>query len=138
VVELAALNHTESQLERGRALLERERRVEGDPLQDLAIDVEMNALLGEASGNLMYQLLSNLFARLIERLGPLYYNESRDHRRSRDTHTRLLDALATRRPEAARAVLEQMLDYSETAILDQAERLEAAGRIGPGARGPLA
>jgi GntR family transcriptional repressor for pyruvate dehydrogenase complex len=138
VVELAALHHTESQLERGRALLERERRVEGDPLQVLAIDVEMNALLGEASGNLMYQLLSNLFARLIERLGPLYYNESRDHRRSRDTHTRLLDALATRRPEAARAVLEQMLDYSETAILDQAERLEAAGRIGPGARGPLA
>lgn len=138
VVELAASNHTEEQLARGRALLERERDVEGDPAQDLAIDVEMNALLGEATGNLMYQLLSNLFARLIERLGPLYYNEARDARRSRDTHRRLLDALASRDPGVARAVLEEMLDYSEAAILAEAERLEAAGRIGAGARGPLA
>lgn len=137
VVELAALHHSEEQLARGRALLDREREAAGDPARDLAIDVEMNALLGEATGNLMYQLLSNLFARLIERLGPLYYNAQRDHRRSRDTHRRLLDALARRSPEQARAVLEEMLDYSETAILAQAQRLEAAGQIGPGARGPL-
>lgn len=138
VVELAAAHHTEEQLQRGRALLDREREAGGDPGRDLAIDVEMNALLGEATGNLMYQLLSNLFARLIERLGPIYYNASRDHQRSRDTHRRLLDALATRSPAAARAVLEEMLDYSESAILSQAERLEADGLIGPGARGKLA
>ena len=29
--------------------------------------------------DLMYQLVTNLFTRLVERLGPLYYNESRDH-----------------------------------------------------------
>ena len=138
VVELAAVHHSAEQLARGRALLERENEVAGDPAQDLAIDVEMNALLGEATGNLMYQLLSNLFARLIERLGPIYYNAERDHRRARDTHRRLLDALATRRPDTARAVLEEILDYSEEAILREAARLEAEGRIGGGAAGPLA
>ena len=131
VVELAAVHHTEDQLDRARALLAREREAGSDPARALALDVEMNALLGEATGNLMYRLLSNLFTRLIERLGPIYYNEARDHERSRETHERLLDALATRRPEAAREVLLGMLHYSETAILEAAERLEAAGVIGP-------
>jgi DNA-binding FadR family transcriptional regulator len=99
----------------------------------LALDVEMNALLGEATGNLMYRLLSNLFTRLIERLGPLYYNASRDHERSRRTHARLLEALARRDETEARAVLGEMLDYSEAMILAEAARLEAQGRIGPAA-----
>ena len=40
-----------------------------DAAEALAVDVEMNTLLGEATGNLMYQLVTNLFTRLIERLG---------------------------------------------------------------------
>lgn len=134
VVELAARNHDEHQLARARALLEREREAGDDPAAALALDVEMNALLGEATGNLMYQLLSNLFTRLIERLGPLYYNDARNHGRSRETHAHLLDALAQRDAARARAVLESMLDYSEAAILEEAERLQAQGRIGPSAR----
>jgi DNA-binding FadR family transcriptional regulator len=135
IVELAAIHGTAAQLERGRRLLERERAAGSDPARALALDVEMNALLGEATGNLMYQLLSNLFTRLIERLGPIYYNAARDHERSRETHARLLDALADRDPAAARSVLEQMLDYSEAAILREAQGLEERGAIGPGAGG---
>ena len=138
VVELAALHHTDGQLERARRLLERERAAAGDPREMLAVDVAMNRLLGEATGNLMYGLVSNLFTRLIERLGPIYYNESRDDRRSLATHERLLDAWAARDSGAARAVLEEMLDYSERAILTEAERLAEAGLIGPGAREPAA
>lgn len=134
VVELAALHHSPGQLERARALLERERAAGEDAAHALALDVEMNALLGEATGNLMYQLISNLFTRLIERLGPLYYNAARHHERSRDTHARLLDALAARDVSGARAVLQEMLDYSESAILAEAARLEAQGRIGKDAR----
>jgi GntR family transcriptional repressor for pyruvate dehydrogenase complex len=133
IVELAALHRTDAQLERGRRLLDRERAAGPDPARALSLDVEMNALLGEATGNLMYQLVSNLFTRLIERLGPIYYNAARDHERSRETHARLLDALASRDPAAARGVLEQMLGYSEAAILAEAQRLEERGVIGPGA-----
>jgi GntR family transcriptional repressor for pyruvate dehydrogenase complex len=134
VVELAARNRQPEHVERARELIDREERAGSDPEAALALDLDMNALLGEATGNLMYQLLSNMFTKLVERLGPLYYNERRDHRRSRETHLRLLDALERRDAEAARATLEIMLGYSETAILAEAERLEAEGLIGPEAR----
>jgi DNA-binding GntR family transcriptional regulator len=71
---------------------------------------------------------------MIERLGPLYYNESRDHTRSSGTHEELLRALEARDADAASRVLERMLDYSERAILDEAQRLEAQGLLGPAAR----
>lgn len=134
VFELAAVNHTPDQLERARALVERERQSAGDPEAALKIDLELNALLGEATGNLMYQLLINLFTKLIERLGPLYYNDQRNHERSQDTHRKLLLALERRDPDAARAILTVMLDYSERSILTQVKRLEADGVIGPKAR----
>jgi len=135
VVDLAARNRRPEHVERARELIESEERSGAEPEAALALDLEMNALLGEATGNLMYRLLCNMFTKLVERLGPLYYNERRDHRRSRETHRQLLGALERRDPEAARATLEIMLDYSEQAILEEAERLEAEGMIGPGARG---
>jgi GntR family transcriptional repressor for pyruvate dehydrogenase complex len=133
VVELATRNWREEHMERARALLDEEAASESDPSTALSLDVAMNSLLGEATGNLMYQLLTNLFTKLITRLGPIYYNEQRDHRRSLATHRELLAAMADRDPERARAILEVMLDYSEQAILAEAERLEAEGLIGPGA-----
>jgi GntR family transcriptional repressor for pyruvate dehydrogenase complex len=136
VVELAARHHTRDQLERAQALLERETREGADPKAALELDIAMNGLLGEATGNLMYQLLTNLFTRLVRRLGPLYYNEERDHRRSHSTHARLLEAFARRDPAAARRVIEEMLVYSEERILAEAARLEAAGVLGPGAEAP--
>jgi GntR family transcriptional repressor for pyruvate dehydrogenase complex len=135
VVELAARNRSPELLERARALLERESDEGRDPQRALRLDVEMNALLGEATGNLLYQFLSNLFTKLIQRLGPLYYNERRDHERSLRTHRALLVALEAGDPSEARRILEVMLDYSEEAILAEAQQLEADGVIGPGARG---
>ncbi len=134
VVELAARNRTPEQVARGLALVEREVASGGDPAIALAIDVEMNALLGEASGNLMYRLLTNLFSKLLRRLGPLYYNEARDRDRSLGTHRELLKAIENGDVSEARRIVEVMLGYSETAILAEAERLEAAGLIGPDAR----
>ena len=131
VVDLAARNGTAEQLERARALLEREREEGMDPARALHLDVEFNRLLGEATGNLMYQLVSNLFARLLHRLGPFYYNEKRDFSRSLETHRQLLDALEARDPLRARQVLEGMLSYSESAIVAEIERLDAECRIGP-------
>jgi DNA-binding GntR family transcriptional regulator len=112
-------------------LLSKEREEGTNPDRALVLDVEFNRLLGEATGNLMYQVVSNLFTKLLHRLGPLYYNESRDFRRSLETHAQLLDALEVRDPLAARRVLEQMLGYSESAIAGEIERLEEEGRIGP-------
>ncbi|MCG8588392.1 MAG: GntR family transcriptional regulator [Proteobacteria bacterium] len=134
MVELAAVRRTEDQLQRATELLEREAQSGRDPSVALALDLAMNALLGEAAGNLPYQLIANLFSKLVARLGPLYYNESRDHERSLATHRELLAALAERDAVAARRIVQTMLDYSERAILEQAERLEAEGLIGPGAR----
>jgi GntR family transcriptional repressor for pyruvate dehydrogenase complex len=131
VVELATQHRTADQLERGRRLVAREAAVGEDPRQMLALDLEMNALLGEATGNLLYQLLTNLFSKLVAELGPLYYNERRDHARSFETHRRLLDAMALGDAPGARAVILTMLEYSEGAILREAERLEAEGVIGP-------
>jgi GntR family transcriptional repressor for pyruvate dehydrogenase complex len=134
VVELAARNRSDEHVERARKLIEREQIAGSDPHGALAIDVEMNALLGEATGNLMYQLLTNMFSKLLKQLGPLYYNDRRDHARSRRNHRELLRALEERDVDAARETLEAMLDYSEHSILAEAAKLEAEGLIGPAAR----
>ena len=133
VVELAARNRRPEHVTRARDLLAAEQDAADDPQRALEIDLEMNALLGEASGNLMYQLLTNLFTKLVARLGPLYYNATRDHRRSHANHRALLGALETRNAGEALRTLGEMLDYSERAILEQAEGLEAAGLIGTAA-----
>jgi GntR family transcriptional repressor for pyruvate dehydrogenase complex len=130
VIELAARNRRPEHVTRARELLAAEEASTSDPERALEIDLEMNALLGEASGNLMYQLLSNLFTKLVARLGPLYYNASRDHRRSHANHRALLGALESQDAGEALRTLGEMLDYSERAILRQAEELEAAGLIG--------
>ncbi len=132
VVELAARNRSPEHVARARQLVAEESRVGVDPLAALEIDLAMNALLGEASGNLMYRLVTNLFTKLISRLGPLYYNEQRDHRRSFETHRQLLAALERSDPVGARRILESMLDYSDEAMLREAKRLEARGEIGRG------
>jgi DNA-binding GntR family transcriptional regulator len=82
----------------------------------------------------MYQLVSNLFTKLLHRLGPFYYNENRDFSRSLETHRQLLDAIEARDAQGARRVLERMLDYSESSIVAEIERLDAEGRIGPQSR----
>ena len=133
VVELAALRGGEPQLVRARRLLEEERVEGADPMRALAIDLEWNQLLGEATGNLMYQLVSNLFTKLVAQLGPLYYHAGRDWRRSHQTHAELLAAIEARDAAAACTIIERMLGYSETAIRAEVVRLDAAGLIGPNA-----
>lgn len=133
VVELAAERRTEAQVERGRALLGQERGESAEPTRALELDLELNQLLGEASGNLMYQLVSNLFSKLVARLGPLYYNERRDWRRSLETHEEMFGAIERRDAPGAREVIARMLDYSDRAILAEVERLEADGLIGTAA-----
>jgi GntR family transcriptional repressor for pyruvate dehydrogenase complex len=135
-VELAACNRSEADVDRARALIEREERDGREPAVALEIDVEMNALLGEATGNLVYQFLTNLFTRLLRQLGPLYYNERRDFARSLRNHRELFTAIEAGDPIDARRVLEEMLDYSEAAIMLEAHRLESEGLIGPAARAP--
>ena len=136
VVELAARNRSAEQLGRAHALLEEETREGADPKRALEIDLRWNALLGEATGNLMYQLVGNLFTKLVSQLGPLYYNEERDPRRSIENHRALLTAIEQRDSDSARRRVQEMLRYSEERILDQVARLEAAGAIGPTSRTP--
>jgi GntR family transcriptional repressor for pyruvate dehydrogenase complex len=133
VVELAARNHTAEHLERARALMEHEADKGSAPQAALEIDIAMNALLGEASGNLLYQIVTNLFTKLLRRLGPIYYNEERDHARSYETHRRLLAALELSDADEACATVSEILDYSEAKILEAMGRLEAEGAIGPAA-----
>lgn len=134
VVGLAAANHSEEQLVRARALLEAEAAEGSDPKRALDIDLRWNALLGEATGNLMYQIVTNLFTKLVARLGPLYYNEDRDHQRSMTNHRAMLRAIEARDPDAAVRLVDEMLRYSEERIRSEASRLQAAGLIGPRSR----
>lgn len=130
VVELAAQNRSAEHVARAEDLLRREQAEGHLPKAALEIDLAMNALLGEASGNLLYQLVTNMFTKMVRDLGPLYYNEQRDHLRSLEIHRRLLDTMKSRDAVSARRIIETMLDYSEAAILREAEQLEADGRIG--------
>ena len=134
VVGLAASHRTEEQLVRARALLEDEAAEGADPKRALEIDLRWNALLGEATGNLMYQLVTNLFTKLVARLGPLYYNDDRDHKRSMSNHRAMLKAIEARDPDAAVRLVDEMLRYSEERIRSEAQRLETAGLIGPRSR----
>lgn len=136
VVELAARNRSEAQLARARTLLDEEAAEGSDPKRALEIDLRWNALLSEATGNLLYQLVGNLFTKLVARLGPLYYNAERDPARSMQNHRALLAAVEQRDPDAARRRIEEMLRYSEERILAEVTRLEEAGVIGPGAHRP--
>jgi GntR family transcriptional repressor for pyruvate dehydrogenase complex len=133
LIELAARNRTPEQIARGRTLIEQEDSDGVDPERALELDIAMNALLGEASGNLLYQIVTNLFTKLVRRLGPLYYNENRNHRNSHETHRRLLAALEASDAEAAVGIVRVMLDYSEAKILEAVGRLESQGLIGPDA-----
>jgi GntR family transcriptional repressor for pyruvate dehydrogenase complex len=130
VVELAAAHRSDAHLERAWSLLAAEEREGHDPDRALEIDLQMNTLLGDASCNLMYRLVTNLFTKLVRRLGPLYYNAQRDHRRSLEAHRALLAALERRDASNAREILEIILSYSEEKILRAAESLEARGVIG--------
>jgi GntR family transcriptional repressor for pyruvate dehydrogenase complex len=134
VVGLAASHRSEEQLVRARTLLEDEAAEGSDPKRALEIDLRWNALLGEATGNLMYQLVTNLFTKLVAQLGPLYYNEDRDHQRSMTNHRAMLQAIEARDPEAAVRLVDEMLRYSEERIRSEAQRLETAGLIGPRSR----
>jgi len=134
VVGLAAANRSEEQLVRARALLEAEAAEGSDPKRALDIDLRWNALLGEATGNLMYQIVTNLFTKLVARLGPLYYNEDRDHQRSMTNHRAMLRAIEARDSDAAVRLVDEMLRYSEERIRSEALRLETAGLIGPRSR----
>lgn len=129
VVELAARNRNDAQLARARALLEDEAAEGSDPKRALEIDLRWNSLLGEATGNLLYQLVTNLFTKLVSRLGPLYYNEARDHARSMRNHRELLGAIERRDAAAAVRIVGEMLRYSEDRIRAEAERLAEAGVI---------
>jgi GntR family transcriptional repressor for pyruvate dehydrogenase complex len=129
VVELAARNRSEEQLERARRLLEAEAAEGADPKRALDIDLAWNSLLGAATANLLYQLVTNLFTKLVARLGPLYYNEERDHARSMANHRALLAAIETRDAAAAVRQVGEMLRYSEDRIRAEAERLAEAGVI---------
>jgi GntR family transcriptional repressor for pyruvate dehydrogenase complex len=129
VVELAARNRNEVQLDRARKLLDDESAEGSDPKRALEIDLRWNSLLGEATGNLLYQLVTNLFTKLVARLGPLYYNEARDHGRSMRNHRELLGAIETRDAAAAVRIVGEMLRYSEERIRTEAERLAEAGVI---------
>jgi DNA-binding FadR family transcriptional regulator len=134
VVELAARNRDDEQLVRARALLEEEAARGADPAQALEIDLRWNALLGEATHNLMYQLVTNLFTKLVARLGPLYYNAERDPKRSMENHRGLLQAIEARDADTACRIVGEMLRYSEERIRSAAVRLEHAGAIGPASR----
>jgi GntR family transcriptional repressor for pyruvate dehydrogenase complex len=134
VVELAARHRTDEQLARARVLLADEETEGADPKRALDIDLRWNALLGEATGNLMYQLVTNLFTKLVARLGPLYYNDERDHRRSMANHRAMLQAIEARDPVHSCELVDEMLRYSEERIRSEARRLEAAGLIGVAAR----
>jgi GntR family transcriptional repressor for pyruvate dehydrogenase complex len=131
VIELAATNRTEEQLARARTLIDEEAAEGSDPKRALEIDLRWNALLGEATGNLMYQLVTNLFTKLVARLGPLYYNEDRDPVRSMTNHRAMIQAIEARDAASAVRLTEEMLRYSEERIRSEALRLEAAGLIGP-------
>ena len=79
---------TREALPRAQAMLSRQgielEEAEGaDPQRALEIDLSWNALLGEATHNLLYRLVTNMFTKLVARLGPLYFNKSRDHESSR-------------------------------------------------------
>jgi GntR family transcriptional repressor for pyruvate dehydrogenase complex len=133
LVDLSARNRRPEHLVRARELLASESEAGADPAAALELDIAMNALLGEASGNLLYQIVTNLFTKLLRRLGPIYYNESRDHSRSHENHRELLGALDAGDSEDAQRIVRVMLDYSEAKILAAIEELDAQGMIGPGA-----
>jgi GntR family transcriptional repressor for pyruvate dehydrogenase complex len=100
------------------------RQLEGVALQrpDLAIierDRQVHHLIALASGNIINVLLNNFFKDCFYDFGALFFKTDRHCRRSEKFHRDIYTAIADRKAGQARAIVHDVLQYAEKAVLKE-------------------
>ncbi len=85
-------------------------------------DRRIHHIIARASGNILYVLLINFFEDCFNAFGGLYFEETRNRRRSETFHREIFEAIAQQNAGQARAIMRDVLQYAETAVLEALRR----------------
>jgi len=79
-------------------------------------DMKVHEAIAHAGGNVVYIIMLNFFNHFNQEYSYLYFEDERNLERSRKFHRDILDALKRKKPEAARRIMLDVLDYAEDAV----------------------
>ena len=109
IAEWAAVRATAEQVEKLRTIIERMQEAHEDPATFLAADVELHLLLAESADNrYLHQAMTGIRSMLrrdLELGAELSIRRLGDLQHAVDEHRRLIEAVAARDPEGARAAM---------------------------------
>jgi len=79
-------------------------------------DIKVHEAIAHASGNVVYIIMLNFFNYFHQEYGYLYFEDERNLERSRKFHRDILDAIKRKKPDVARRVMLDVLDYAAEAV----------------------
>jgi GntR family transcriptional repressor for pyruvate dehydrogenase complex len=110
IAALAAQRRTEAELAEIKRVIDRE---------DMNIaekDLGVHHLIVRATHNLVYTIMLNFFNQLHRDVGALYFNDKRNIERSGKFHREIYEAIKDRKPENARSIMQDVLQYADQAV----------------------
>ncbi len=79
-------------------------------------DMKVHEAIAHASGNIVYIIMLNFFNHFNREYSYLYFDNERNLERSRKFHRDILDAIKRKKPEEARRIMTDVLEYAEEAV----------------------
>ena len=110
IAALAAQRRTEDELAEIKRVIDQE---------DMSIaekDLSVHHLIVRATHNLVYIIMLNFFNQLHRDVGELYFNDKLNIERSGRFHREIYEAIKDRKPEDARRIMQNILQYADQAV----------------------
>ncbi len=79
-------------------------------------DMKVHEVIAHAGGNIVYIIMLNFFNHFNQEYSYLYFEDERNLDRSRKFHRDILDAIKRKKPEVARRIMLDVLNYAEEAV----------------------
>jgi len=79
-------------------------------------DIKVHQLIARATHNLLCTIFLNFFNQIFRDYGYLYFDHEKNVARSRTFHREIYEAIKNRRPEDARRIMRDVLNYAEEAV----------------------
>lgn len=112
IAYLAAQRRTKADLD------ELEHVIFSEDLTMLERDIRVHQMIARATHNLLCIIGLNFFTQLFREYGHLYFNDERNVSRSRAFHKEIFKAIQHQKPEDARRIMLDVLQYAEEAVRD--------------------
>jgi len=79
-------------------------------------DIKVHQLIARATHNLLCTIFLNFFNQIFRDYGHLYFDHEKNVARSNIFHREIFEAIKNRRPEEARRIMQDVLNYAEEAV----------------------